>query len=157
MKQGRSANQSGNRLENTVESVIEQAGYRRVESITLGTPGRYSMPVYARQVTGGTTIYGKKRICDFVLFHPELFPDHLIVECKWQQSAGTVEEKFPFLVENIKLLGTKTIIILDGGGYSTGAREWLERQATPCQSDSPIIGVWSLSDFLARANKGELG
>jgi hypothetical protein len=30
------------------------------------------------------------------------FSDGLIIECKWQESAGSVDEKYPFVVLNIK-------------------------------------------------------
>ncbi|MDP2637026.1 MAG: hypothetical protein Q8P03_00205, partial [bacterium] len=62
----------------------------------------------------GLTIYETVRKCDFFIVNRELFPDDLIIECKWQQSGGSVDEKYPFLLFNILKTGIPTIILLDG-------------------------------------------
>jgi hypothetical protein len=75
------------------------------------------------------SIYDTKLYCDFVLFHPTRHPDNLIIESKWQQSRGSVDEKFPFLVANIRdRYPHATIIVLDGGGYKKQADLWLRAQ-----------------------------
>ena len=76
----------------------------------------------------GTNIHGKKRTVDFILYHPRRWPDCLVLQCKWQTSAGSVDEKYPFEVECIAQGSFKTIIVLDGGGYSEEARQWLLAQ-----------------------------
>jgi hypothetical protein len=60
---------------------------------------------------------------------PDRHHDNLIIESKWQQSRGSVDEKFPFLVANIpERYPHATIIILDGGGYIKQAELWLRAQ-----------------------------
>lgn len=82
------------------------------------------------------------------------FPDGLIIECKWQQSNGSVDEKYPFTVYNILKIGVPTIILLDGKGYKRQAMEWLKSQAHPSKA---LIGVYDMSEFQSLVNKGFLG
>ena len=46
------------------------------------------------------------------------------VEAKWQQAAGSVDEKYPYMLLNgIYQYPEKEIIfVVDGGGYKPGAR-----------------------------------
>jgi hypothetical protein len=108
---------------------------------------------FAQQVHVGPSIYGQPRIVDFVVYNPDLFPNSLIIECKWQQAAGSVDEKFPFLVANIDALEVPTIILLDGGGYKPGAEAWLRDQA----GTGSLLAVYTMSEFQAAVNRGLLG
>lgn len=68
---------------------------------------------------------------DFLIFHPTKWPNKLMVECKWQSSPGTVDEKFPYLVLSMKQIADcQSIILLAGGGYRPGAVKWLLEQQT---------------------------
>lgn len=109
---------------------------------------------YATQVPCGTSIYETKRKCDFLVLNQEKWPDGLIIECKWQQSSGSVDEKYPFTLFNIYKIGVPTIILLDGNGYKKAAMEWLKKQADPNRA---LIGVYNMSEFQALVNKGLLG
>lgn len=109
---------------------------------------------YAKQVPCGTSIYESPRKCDILVFNKDKFPDDLIIECKWQQSAGSVDEKYPFTLFNIIKIGVPTIILLDGGGYKKTALNWLKNQVDPKRA---LIGVHTMSEFQALVNKGFLG
>jgi hypothetical protein len=82
------------------------------------------------------------------------FPEGLIIECKWQQSAGSVDEKYPFTLFNIIKIGVPTIILLDGNGYKKTAMKWLKDQVSPQRA---LIGVYNMAEFQALVNKGYLG
>ncbi len=58
--------------------------------------------IYARQVKAGKDIYGKRRFVDLMLYHPWLWPHCMVIQCKWQASPGSVEQKFPFEVLSIQ-------------------------------------------------------
>lgn len=51
------------------------------------------------------------------------------IECKWQQSSGSVDEKFPYLFLNCteKMTEPQIIVLLDGGGAKQGAIDWFKR------------------------------
>lgn len=70
------------------------------------------------------------------------------IECKWQQSQGSVDEKFPYLYLNcIQAMPEREIILLiDGNGYKPGALAWL-KQAVASQ-DAKLIHVFNLVEFL---------
>jgi len=53
---------------------------------------------------------------------------HTRIECKWQQSSGSVDEKFPYLFLNCteKMTEPHIIVLLDGGGAKQGAIDWFK-------------------------------
>ena len=109
-------------------------------------------PIYACQCEIGLDIYSKRRRVDFILYHPEKWDDCLVLQCKWQASRGSVEEKYPFEVLSIQLNNFNTIIIIDGGGYSQGALQWLKSQA----GKNKLLYVLNQGDFARFASRGQL-
>lgn len=152
---GVKANKTGNLLEMMIRQSLEMHRYAYVAAKDFSDAKSgvcKQKPIYTTQALIGKTIYNSDRKCDFLLYHPQKFPNNLIIECKWQQSAGSVDEKFPFLVENIRLLKIPTIIIADGGGHKPGALKWLKMQ-----EDHTLIGVYSLKEFMIKVNDGLCG
>jgi len=89
------------------------------------------------------TIYNNSWKVDFLL-HDERMKKSLVIECKWQQSSGTVDEKYPYLVRNIKEKSPyPCLVLLDGDGYKPAAKEWLKSEV-----DKKLIGVLSMSEFV---------
>lgn len=149
---GSTANKTGNALEQFVQNSLKALGYQYIgKKQFLDFSRQATYPIYTQQILIGETIYGTKRYCDFILFHPEKYPANLIIECKWQQSTGSVDEKFPFLVHNIRKTGIDTIVLLDGRGYKDGAKAWLEGQSGGC-----LLGVYDMMNFQIQINKGFL-
>ncbi|PIR98023.1 MAG: hypothetical protein COT89_01555 [Candidatus Colwellbacteria bacterium CG10_big_fil_rev_8_21_14_0_10_42_22] len=151
------ANKTGNQLEQFVARTLESRGYtefwnhkKQVFENRKAVGGKQ----YAQQVPCGTSIYETQRKCDFLVLNKEKFPEGLIIECKWQQSSGSVDEKYPFSLFNIIKIGVPTIILLDGGGYKKAAMDWLKDQVDPRRA---LIGVYSMSEFQTQVNNGFLG
>ena len=89
------------------------------------------------------TIYKNPWKVDFLL-HDERTKKTLVIECKWQQSSGSVDEKYPYLVRNIKEKSPyPCLVLLDGDGYKPAAKEWLKSEV-----DKKLIGVLSMSEFV---------
>ncbi|WP_097355569.1 PD-(D/E)XK nuclease superfamily protein [Candidatus Enterovibrio escicola] len=126
---GTKAHNSGKRLEWCVSGLLIDAGYHEVRKGIFFAMREMKQPIFARECSIGKTIYGGNRKVDFILYHPTRWPDCLVIECKWQASSGSVYEKYPFLVLNIQNNNINTIIVLDGGGYTKGASNWLHGQA----------------------------
>ena len=148
-----SGNITGSRLEQSVEGLLVQAGYDPVPTAPLFFALRdMEQPIYARQCETGRDIYGKRRRVDFILYHPRKWPDSLVIQCKWQASSGSVEEKYPFEVLSIQVDGYPAIVLLDGGGYSSGAEQWLKVQAGKNQ----LKHVFNMGDFQRFASRGQL-
>jgi hypothetical protein len=119
-----------------------------------------------------TTLYGSNGKTEFLLNaedanstpeFPVLNPPNKLVcriECKWQQTAGSVDEKFPYLyLSCIEAMPETNIIILYGGGkFRIGAIKWLKdaiatkkyfTNSTP--PDKKIVAM-SIEEFLTWVN-----
>lgn len=153
MTSGKRAATHGRRLEGNVVSELDMLGYERIwPSSWIFAMRDMGQPVYAQQVVVGRTIYGKIRRVDFLLFHPLRHPNGLIIECKWQSSRGTVDEKYPFLVLNIARGEYDTIVILDGGGSTPASEQWLRGQA----GQGRLKHVFSMGEFSNYASRGNI-
>ena len=154
---GKKANRTGNLLENFVDNSLRGKGYTEFWNYKrLAFENRRAIggKQFVKQLVVGQTIYETPRKCDFFIVNRELFPDDLIIECKWQQVAGSVDEKYPFLLFNILKTGIPTIILIDGGGYKPAAMRWLKDQV---HEKGALIGVWNMTEFQTRVNNGFLG
>lgn len=151
--QGAQANFTGNRLERFIENNLIGCGFAKVadKAALSNAMHRFSKPSYASQVNIGQTIYGTDLVCDFLLFHPQKWPEGLVIEAKWQQSTGTVDEKYPYFVLNIWSSEYATIFVLDGGGYRPGAEEWVRGM----QKDN-LLQVFNMAEFQIWVNEGNL-
>ena len=157
MSSGRQANKTGNMLQSVVEDLLLRHQYvpfpnhkKQIFTNRNAINGKQ----YATQALVGQTIYGTDRRCDFIVFNKSKFPDDLIIECKWQEKPGSVDEKFPLLLQNIIKTAIPTIIILDGDGYKPKARTWLLSQV---DCHDVLLGVYSLQEFIKEVNTGLLG
>lgn len=151
------ANHTGNRLERFVEHALIDNGYTEFANHReqmFANRNSIGGKQFAKQIPCGMSIYETKRKCDFLVVNKDKFPNGLIIECKWQQSAGSVDEKYPFTLFNIYKIGVPTIIILAGGGYKPAALKWLKDQVNP---DKALIGVYNMEEFQTKVNNGFLG
>ncbi|WP_250311938.1 PD-(D/E)XK nuclease superfamily protein [Rickettsia endosymbiont of Oedothorax gibbosus] len=109
----------------------------------------YYTSIYTRQFNLGKIIYNTVWQCDFILYHPTKHFNCLFTESKWQQSSGSADEKYPYIILNIKKQSVyNTIIIIDGDGYKKGALQWLKNQVY-----GNLKGVFSMSEFTTWTNK----
>lgn len=154
---GTKANKTGNRLEKFVQEALRERGYVEFwnhKAQAFANRKTIGGKQYMRQLPVGETIYDTVRKCDFFIINRAKFPNDLIIECKWQQSGGSVDEKYTYVVFNIVKTGIPTIILLDGGGYKPAAQKWLQEQVNP---KGALIGVWTMAEFHKQVNNGFLG
>ncbi|MCS1416619.1 MAG: hypothetical protein M2R46_04370 [Verrucomicrobia subdivision 3 bacterium] len=109
-------------------------------------------PLFARQCKVGKDIYGKTKRVDVILYHPRLWKNCLVIQSKWQSSHGSVEEKYPFEVLSIAQNDFDTIIILDGGGYTDGAKQWIINQS----GQNHLKHVFNQGEFSRFASHGRI-
>jgi hypothetical protein len=143
------ANSNGKQLETFVTERLETNNY--IFSFTANDNSAFKR--YVPQAVVGRTIYGTTLKCDFLVFGVRKFPNKLIIECKWQQVGGTADEKYPYLLENIKKTGIPTIVLLDGNGYRKASKEWL---ISKVKRENSLVAVFSMSDFQREVNNGLL-
>jgi hypothetical protein len=128
MNQGQKANSVGKEAEDIIAGILARKGCR-VE----------------RQANIGLSIYDMPLAVDFKVHGLSEYPKGLIIECKWQSASGSVDEKFPYLILNIKQSfgGLPTIVVLSGGGCKSGAECWLRYQV-----GDNLIAVMNLEEFV---------
>lgn len=104
------------------------------------------------------TVYGHSGNTEFLL-KSKKYNLEIRIECKWQQSSGSVDEKLPYLYLNcIEAMPEKDIIILiDGDGFKEGAIRWLRNAVKKKLYTSSLnveknILVMDLKGFLTWAN-----
>lgn len=129
---GRGANMTGNDFEGAILNRIFQRGYLEVnqtekkrladilERRDWGQLPRFGDRWCSRQQYCGMKPDGKRLRTDFFLFDREIFPQGLLIESKYQQVGGSVDEKLPWTVEFLSMQPSKAIVIIDGGGASEG-------------------------------------
>ena len=154
MTQGARANKSGNILEGNVEAILKGHNYFQVGNYV---PKEYILNAallpkrYGKEVYIGTGIYHTELKIDFYVVGSPAMSSGLIIECKWQESPGSVDEKFPYLNMNIQYYyPAPTIVVLGGQGMREGASNWLKNRVN---DNHNLLAVYSLDRFIAWANK----
>ncbi len=167
---GGRANKTGRTLEGIVTPVLAQqygfevllyGAYLELKSGLLPIPKR----LLVKRVPY-TTLYGSAGTTEFLLVAQDAhtakeFPlsqpqGNLVcrIECKWQQSAGSVDEKFPYLyLSCVEAMPEKNIIILHGGGkFRTGAVAWLKNAVNEKRymtaTNEKKIAVMAVEEFM---------
>ena len=94
--------------------------------------GPRSLKVY-REIRIGKTIIGKNRCID-ILCVSERTNRAFAIECKFQDSQGTVDEKIPYALDDLLALPMPGCIAYAGQGFSDGVRHMLaaSRHAAYC-------------------------
>src|SRR5687767_2005907 len=85
--------------------------------------GSRGLKVY-REVRVGKTIIGKDRCVDVFCVSDD-GPKAFAIECKFQDSQGTVDEKIPYALEDVKALPMAGCIAYAGQGFSEGVLHML--------------------------------
>lgn len=157
------AEATGSVAESMIRGVLTGRGYIELgthdigaepaahQTAMFGDLGRKPRPerLFVAQYPIGHSIYELPLLTDFWVRGAPNFPQGLAVEVKWQQSTGSVDEKFPYLALNIQqCYPCPAIVIADGGGQRPGALQWLRGQVS-----GNLLAVFSLSEFLAWANR----
>ncbi len=78
-----------------------------------------------REIQIGKTIIGKNRHVD-IFCVCERTNRAFAIECKFQESIGTVDEKIPYALDDLKALPMAGCIAYAGGGFSDGVLHMLE-------------------------------
>lgn len=159
MEKGTKSNISGNQLEVAVKTVLTGKGFELVKyRVWEKNQEQYGKELLLENVPF-TTVYQHHGNTEFLLIS-EKYNLKIRIECKWQQVAGSVDEKLPYLYLNtIEAMPEKSIMILiDGSGWKSGAIKWLkdavkEKKYTTEENKDKEILVFSLADFFTWANK----
>jgi hypothetical protein len=78
-----------------------------------------------REVNIGKSIIGKNRRVDLMLLN-QTTQQAFAIECKYQDSSGTADEKIPYALENMRALSMQGCIVYAGIGFSVGVLHMLQ-------------------------------
>ena len=149
---GSLANRQGSILEQQVRQTFVSHGFKDVCFKEYARYGhQLGEDLLVRRVPY-RSIYGHDGVTEFLAVSRRL-GFAIRIECKWQQSQGSVDEKFPYLYLNcIEAMPEREIFLLvDGNGYKSGALAWLKKAAA--EQSVKTIHVFNLVEFLIWANK----
>lgn len=125
----KSANRHGHILKNKLEALFEEHGYlvvpHGVYKKKSNLPNKLVVKNFPFQ-----SIYQHRGRTDFLLMNDKL-GRRIRIDCRWQQSSGSADAKFPYMYLNC-IYGYKeseVIFIIDGGGSQPRARRWLRMAA----------------------------
>jgi hypothetical protein len=95
----------------------------------------HGLDVYV-EISLGKTIIGKDRYIDIFVVRPE-DRKAIAIECKYQDSQGTVDEKIPYALADLEALWMPGLLVYAGTGWSKGVMHSLEasRLAAYCLPD----------------------
>lgn len=132
-QQGQRANMTGKRAEATIYCIIKELGYE-----------------IDRQFPVCVGIHGGEMKADFYVHPTSGFPQGIIIESKWQEVPGSADEKYCFLIENIRSkYPAPTIVVYGGGGARQGMVDWMRNQV----DGRRVLAVLSLEEFLTWVNR----
>ena len=97
---------------------------RRIARYLLSAYGSRGIHLY-EEVSLGTSIIGKQRRIDLLVVHPAT-GDSLALECKYQDSSGTADEKIPYALQDLATLRIPGVIAYAGSGFSEGVLHLLQ-------------------------------
>lgn len=142
------ANESGNTHEKHINMLFNRAEYREIddlsakairakfregsfdENIRLFAGLSHTGPSYITQAPVCNNIFGLPLRADVFAYHPDIFPNGLLVECKYQHTAGSVDEKVPFVVLTLNAIkASKAALVFGGGGCRDAIIRWANENA----------------------------
>lgn len=91
------------------------------------------------QVRVGRRIWGAGRVIDVVLTEP-IMRTSIGLECKYQGSTGSAEEKIPTTIQDIQAWPIRGLVVFAGEGFSDNMRAYLH--STGMAVELPDLEMW---------------
>lgn len=159
LTQGGRANRSGSVLEGIVIGALAPHGFVVVQYRDYArNPEGFGTELLIKNAPF-TTLYGTRGQTEFLLRSAN-YGLEVRIECKWQQTAGSVDEKLPYLyLSAIEAIPEHDVILLvDGQGFRPGAVDWLRKTADsrrfiPEDRADKRVMVMGATEFMTWANK----
>ncbi|MEZ4383931.1 MAG: PD-(D/E)XK nuclease superfamily protein [Nannocystaceae bacterium] len=123
------------------------------------------------EVAHGKTIIGKSRRLDVFVLRPA-DQRALGIECKYQGSQGTTDEKIPYALQDLEAMWIPGALVYGGGGWSAGVlhtlassrlavrcepADDLSRSADTVELDHVLAAVFGLWDRVLPAERRLVG
>ncbi len=101
--------------------------------------GHRGLTVY-REVSLGKSIIGKNRKIDILALEGKT-NKALGIECKYQETAGTADEKIPYTLDDLEAMHVPAFVCYAGDGFSRGVIHMLEshKLAAYCKPREDLV------------------
>ena len=152
--QGAQANLNGKVFEDMLVPIFKANGFEvfyESEFKKKFPDGKVDFDRYILKNASYVTIYNESGKTEFVIVAGTR---RVRVETKYQASAGSVDEKYPYMLLNgiYQYPENEVIFVVDGGGYKAGAREWLQQHIDDNWLDYKAMGkkiqLMKIADFV---------
>jgi hypothetical protein len=145
-RQGQESNIAGKLLEQAIERAFAVRDIHVTRYSDSGGLGQSDLLARRRLVrrVPYTSIYGARSYTEFVYCHGDDL--RVRIECKSQQVAGSVDEKFPYLLWNAQQTMPEPAVwfIIEGIGARAKAMQWLKTEAQ--RTRKKTIRVFTLAE-----------
>jgi hypothetical protein len=110
-----------------------------IASYIVNQYGGRGLDVYV-EVSLGKTVIGKDRFIDVFVMRAD-DRKAVAIECKYQDTQGTVDEKIPYALQDLEALWVPGVLVYAGNGWSKGVMHTLEgsRLAAHCLPDRETL------------------
>lgn len=148
MSQGAESNHSGQFLETAIEREFAARGVKIFNFNEKQHNGDLFEDCFLLRRVPYVSIYGCHAVSEF-LYRDYRLQSDIRIECRWQQVAGSVDEKFPYFFANARHVPEKEVwLIVDGGGAKPAALAWLKRECA--QYSAKAIRALSIPEARTR-------
>lgn len=141
---------NGARFEKIISAMLLAADYREIDCNGFIFEKSGAIPYFSKhpkKIFFG--MYGTHWTPDFIAWHPSKYPDGVIIEVKYQNIGGSVDEKLPYVIGSLKQNDMQSILIVEGDGFRLHAIKWCMAQ------QSEKIKVFNgISPFISACNVG---
>ena len=152
--QGAQANLNGKVFENMMIPIFKANGFEIFSEAETKKPHiKSKLAVLDRYIIKNAsylTIYNEGGKTEFIIVDATR---RVRVEAKYQAAAGSVDEKYPYMLLNgiYAYPENEVIFVVDGGGYKPGARKWLQdhidKNWLDYKSQGKDIKLMSIAEF----------
>lgn len=154
---------TGDLFESSVETILIGCKYKKLTNKEINKLLQNIQLVdtehnkyYVRKFKLGICLYPLlSRSEDFFLLNSPSYPSGLLISAKRQQSTGSVYEKAPYIIKNIKEYHPYPTIVVWDGDFKLrgvkGAYLWMKQQI-----GGRFIDVFTINEFMSWANRGNL-
>lgn len=168
VNQGGAANTNGHTLEDAMIPMFQHHGFDIIQNAEIKHDPSIldNKQKYIIRNAPFTTIYASNGKTEFVivdLTQTDIngIPGRKVrVEAKWQQTPGSVDEKYPYMLLNgiYQYPESEIVFVVDGGGYKKQARKWLQDAIDNDwleyrEKQHKDIQLMSLAEFMVWFNK----
>ena len=155
ISQGAQANKNGKVFEQMMIPIFKNSGFEIFKETDLtkkSVKAKLAAGLKKYVITNASyiTIYASGGRTEFVIVDD---PRRIRVEAKYQTAAGSVDEKFPYMLLNgiYQYPESEIIFVVDGGGYKQGARDWLKNKIAEnwldYKSNGKDIKLMTITEF----------